>query len=154
MGEVQALLNLQVGQRVKVKGNVDEQGNFNALEVKVKPGDVDAVMEGRLQGVDVESNTIRLLGRDITLGPDTVIRSADRRDLDLADLKVGEIVKLKGTYSPESGFEVEKVKVQEPKGYYVEELQGYITAMDAESDVIEVVGMTVKLSTRTEVEGY
>ncbi len=154
MGDVQALLNLQVGQRVKVKGHSDEQGHFNALEVKVKPGEVDAVMEGRLQAVEPEQNRIRLLNRDITLSPTTIVRSADRQDLELSQLKVGEIVKLKGTYSPETGFVVEKVKVQEPKGYYVEELQGYITSLDAEHDVLEVVGMAVKLSARTEVEGY
>lgn len=38
MADVLGLTHLKVGQRVKIKGNPNENGDFVALEVNVKPG--------------------------------------------------------------------------------------------------------------------
>ena len=143
---------LQVGQWVKVKGS-PENGSFAAHEVKVKPVGENSVMEGKIQGVDAGADSIKMMNTDISLGDGVDFKNADRETINIADLQVGEIAKIKGTFN-ESGFAISKVKLQEPKGVDLEELQGFIDSVDAEATTIRVVGMAVKVVDETEIEGF
>lgn len=154
MEAIVGLSELKVGQRVKVKGRHDSSGDFNAMEVKVKPSDDNASVEGKIQAVNPANNTITLLNREFEIGGDAEIKDLLRNSIQLQELKEGDFVKLKGEYSPENGFHVAKVKMQQFTGFEVDELQGFINGVDGENQALDILGFTVKLDKNTEVEGF
>lgn len=146
--------NLKVGQRLKVKGKPAEGNNFAALGIGIKAGDDECTLEGKIQSLDAASNTLRLMNRDFKLNGGVEIRNVQRQPITLQNLKVGDIVKLKGSFAPANGFAPVKVKAQEPKGFNIEELQGKIDNIDAAGKTLEVLGFTVTVSDKTEIEGF
>jgi len=146
--------NLKVGQRVKVKGKPVEGNSFSALEVSIKPGDEDCALEGKIQSLDPAKNSLRLLNRDFMVNGGVDIRNVQRQPIALQNLKAGDIVKLKGPYSESKGFAPVKVKMQESKGFNIEELQGKINQIDAGAKTLDVLGFTIVVNDKTEIEGF
>ena len=153
MAAVQGLTHLRIGQRVKVKGNPGTNGEFKAMEIKVKPGEDEAVMEGKIQAVDPEKRTIKVINREIHLGEHVELKDVLRQPIGFEALKVGDIIKLKGTYSDTEGFKPLKAKLQLFKGYDIQELQGTISDIDADANTMKVVGYRVVIEPSTEIEG-
>lgn len=153
MSQIVGFEELKIGQRVKVKGQAAEGGKFMALGIIVKPEEDDVSLEGKLQGVNVENNTLRIMHRDFKLGNGAQIKSLARQDVGLQDLKTGDVIKIKGKYAPATGFTPLKIKVQEPKGFAIDELQGAITKIDRETTSIEVIGLAIALNEKTEIDG-
>ena len=145
---------LKPGQHVKVKGKPAEGGRFAALEVSLKPPDNEAVLEGKIQAVDAQASTLRMMNRDYVLPNGIEIKSAQRESITLKNLKAGEIAKLKGTFSSAKGFVPAKVKMQESKGFSIDELQGDIVNVDPSSKTLELLGFSVAVSEKTEIEGF
>lgn len=143
--------NLKVGQRVKVKGKPGNNGDFEALEVEIKPPDDSASLEGRIQNLDGQKKVLRLMNRDFVVANGCEIKSAQRQTINLSALHVGDIVKLKGSYTPDQGFKPVKVKVQEPKGFGIEELQGSIDNIDVEKRTLGILGFAVMATDKTEI---
>ncbi|MDQ7053603.1 MAG: DUF5666 domain-containing protein [candidate division KSB1 bacterium] len=154
MAEVLGLTQLKVGQRVKIKGNPGANGDFRALEVNVKPGEDPAVMEGKIQAVDPENRTIRIMNREIKLGENVEIKNIHRQPISFEDLQEGDLIKLKGGYSESEGFVPKKAKLQIFKGFDIEELQGYINRIDAHTGVLDVLGFQVVVDSDAEIEGF
>ncbi|MCG3119076.1 MAG: hypothetical protein ALAOOOJD_01404 [bacterium] len=146
--------NLKVGQRVKVKGKPADGNNFSALEVSIKPGDEECALEGKIQSLEVEKNSMRLMNRDFVLNGSVEIKNVQRQPITLKNLKAGDLVKLKGPFSEATGFAPVKVKMQESKGFNIEELQGGITKIDAATKTLEVLGFTIIVNDKTEIEGF
>jgi len=146
--------NLKMGQRVKVKGKPAEGNNFSALEISIKPGDEEAALEGKIQSLDPEKNTLRLMNRDFALNGSVEIKNVQRQPIALKNLKPGDIVKLKGPYSASSGFTPAKVKMQESKGFNIEELQGGINKIDSAQKTLDILGFTVMVNDKTEIAGF
>lgn len=147
--------NLQVGQRVKVKGNPGKENRFVALEISLKPGDDNVALEGKIQALEAQKNSLRLMNRDYVLSAGVELKGIQRQSLALKDFKVGQLVKIKGTYhAGNGGFTPTKVKLQESKGFNVEELQGDIEKIDAASRSFDVLGFTVVVGDKTEMEGF
>lgn len=146
--------NLKVGQRLKVKGKPAEGNNFAALGISIKAGDDECTLEGKIQSLDAASNSLRLLNRDFKLNGGVEIKNVQRQPITLQNLKAGDFVKMKGPYAQTSGFAPVKIKAQEPKGFNVEELQGKIDKIDAAGKTLEVLGFTVSVSDKTEIEGF
>lgn len=145
--------SLKVGQRVKVKGRPDAQGNFQAVEINVKPPDENIALEGKVQAVDPAKNLLRLLNRDFILPNGIELKNIQRQSIALRDIKAGDLVKLKGAYhAGNGGFAPAKVKMQENKGFSVEELQGNIEAINAETNSLQVLGFNVVTSAKTKTE--
>jgi hypothetical protein len=144
---------LKEGQWVKVKG-MSENGNFVAHEVKIRPAGEQSVMEGKLQNVNADENAVSLMDVNLSLGKDIVIKNAAREAIELSALNAGEIIKAKGEYSAENGFQPVKLKLQEPKGVDYNELQGFINALENESKTIDVLGLKVAVNDNTEIEGF
>ena len=154
MFEFMGFKELQVGQRLKVKGNPAADGKFVALEITVKPPSDKTEIEGVIQQVNVPTRTIQMLNREFTLPSDVSIKDLDRNFVSLEVLKPGDIVKLKGNYAPEQGFIPEKVKMKENVGFVVEELQGTIDKIDYANRTLEMAGFTVVVTEKTEIEGF
>ncbi len=154
MGEIIGFNTLKVGQRVKVKGKPEKSDSFLALEVSIKPADENVTIEGKVQNIDSQKNALHLLNRDFALFNGVEIRNVQRQNIALKDLKVGDVVKLKGTFSAAAGFRPAKVKLQESKGFSLEELQGDISQIDAANKTLQILGFTVMVNEKTEVEGF
>jgi hypothetical protein len=154
MGEIIGFNTLKVGQRVKVKGKADKSSNFLALEISVKPPDENVAIEGKVQSIDPQKNVLQLLNRDFVLSNGVEIRNVQRQNIALKDLKAGEVVKLKGTFSAAAGFQVVRVKMQESKGFSIEELQGEVSAIDPANKTLHVLGIPVVVNEKTEIEGF
>ncbi|MDZ7364016.1 MAG: DUF5666 domain-containing protein [candidate division KSB1 bacterium] len=154
MGEIIGFNTLKIGQRVKVKGKADKSGNFLALEVSVKPPDEQVAIEGKVQSLDLQKNTLHVLNREFALTNGVEIKNVQRQSIALKDLKVGDVVKLKGTFAAAEGFRPLKVKLQESKGFSIEELQGDITQIDPATKTLHVLGIPVVASEKTEIEGF
>lgn len=153
MSQIVGFNELKIGQRVKVKGQASEGGKFMALSIIVKPEEDDVSLEGKLQGVNVERNTVRVLHRDFAVGAGAMIKNLARQDVGVKDLKAGDVIKIKGKFAPATGFVPLKIKVQEPKGFAIDELQGAINAIDREADTLAVIGVTISLNEKTEIDG-
>lgn len=153
MNESMGWGSLKVGQRVKVKGRPDAQGNFQAVEINVKPADENVALEGKVQAVDAAKNLLRLMNRDFILPQDIELKNIQRQSIALSAIKAGDLVKLKGAYhAGNGGFVPSKVKMQENKGFSVEELQGDIESINAGDRSLQVLGFNVVTSAKTKTE--
>ncbi len=152
MSQIVGFNELKIGQRVKVKGQAAE-GKFMALAIVVKSDEEDVSLEGKLQGVEAERNIIRVMHRDFTVSGNALIKNLARQDVGLKDLKVGDVIKVKGKFTPATGFVPVKIKVQEPKGFAIDELQGPINKIDRDTNLVEVVGIAIALNEKTEIDG-
>jgi len=154
MEQIIGFNDLKVGQRVKVKGKSNEAGSFVALEISVKAPADHAEIEGLLQGIDQQKNTLRIMNREITVPSTVTIKTLQLNNSGLSGLKIGDMVKLKGKYSAAGGFALEQIKVKETFGFNVEELQGAINQADREMKTLDVVGFTVLVNAKTTIEGF
>jgi hypothetical protein len=141
--------DLKVGHRVKVKGKPGENGAFVALKISVKEPEDEAAIEGLIRSVDDQKNTLRVLTREFVLTNGIEIKGSNHNFIGVNDLKIGDRVKLKGRYSPLTGFVPEKIKLQESADFQMEELQGDIDKVDREKNTLEVIGFTVKANEET-----
>ncbi len=153
MSQIVGFDELKIGQRVKVKGQAAEGGKFTALAIVVKPEEEDVSLEGKLQGVEAQRNTLRIMHRDFAVSGNALIKNLARQDVGLKDLKTGDVVKVKGKFAPATGFVPLKIKVQEPKGFAIDELQGAINKIDRATNTIEVLGIAIALNEKTEIDG-
>lgn len=153
MSQIVGFNELKIGQRVKVKGQALEGGKFTALEIVVKPDEEDVSFEGKLQSVELQTRTMRVMQRDFSVQSGVLIKNLARQDVGLDGLKVGDVIKVKGNYSPVRGFVPLKIKVQEPRGFAIDELQGAINKIDREANTIEVTGVAIALNEKTEIDG-
>lgn len=144
---------LKQGQWVKVKG-MTENGDFVAHKIKIRPAAEQSIMEGKLQDISTADNSVTLLNVSLPVSSDIDIKNAERQFVALENLKVGEIIKVKGNYSAENGFKPEKLKLQESKGIDYNELQGFIDSLDEIAKTLNVVGVNVGLHDKTEIEGF
>ncbi len=153
MGQIIGFKDLKVGQRIKIKGQTSAEGKLTAVEINVKPEDLEMCIESKVQAVETAKDTLRLLNRDFSIGSNVVIKNLPRQTVALKDLQAGDVIKMKGVYSAAKGFAVEKIKVQEPRGFRIDELQGMIDKVDREAGAIEVLGYAVTVNEKTEIEG-
>src|SRR5438093_9592467 len=93
------LKDIQVGQRVKVKGSSKKSGTFEALEVELKPAKDHQTIEGLLQGVDAEGRALSIMGQHVILPDEIVVTTLGGERAGLSDLKAKSVVKLVGQYS-------------------------------------------------------
>ncbi len=145
---------LKVGQRVKVKGNPLENGTFMAGEISIKNYADQAKIEGALQRLDHQKNTLRIFNRDFALPSDIQVKGLQHNLIDLKELKAGDAVKLKGTYSASNGLMPEKIILKETMGFNVDELHGAIDRIDRTQKTLDVTGFTVVVNEKTTIEGF
>ena len=144
---------LKVGLRIKVKGTPGEGRTFHALEIAMKESKDQAEVEGVIQAVDPATRRLRVVNLDFELPGDAVVKDLMKAEIGVADLSVGDIVKVKGDYHPSTGFLPAKVKMKEGMGFSIEEIQGVIDSVDAQNHCFEIVGLTVVVTEKTSIEG-
>lgn len=145
---------LKVGQRLKVKGTPAADGkSFTALEIALKEQKDQAEIEGLVQGVDPSTSTLRIANMDIVIPTDAVVKNTSKMEIDLGDLREGDVVKVKGPYHASSKFVPEKVKMKESMGFNIEELQGTIDQVDEATHTFAMIGVQVVVTEKTSIEG-
>ena len=110
-----------VGMKIKVKGDVDANGNLVAEKVIFKPSG-DLRLAGRISATDVATNTVTIFGVAITLDRSTMVND-DRDDDELAtgeenvkykfgvdDLAVDDWVKIKAYTNKAGGLTATKME--------------------------------------------
>jgi hypothetical protein len=140
--------DLQVGQMVKVKV-IPGDGVWVAQEISVEAPVDRAEIEGFIQSLGHPPNLLRLLHREFALPDSIAVKDLQRHPTNLKNLKVGDRVKLTGTYAAPAGFVPEKIKVQAATDSGLEELRGAISKLDRETKTLEVVGFTVAVNEDT-----
>jgi hypothetical protein len=143
--------DLKVGQRLKVKGELGDDGVFVALEINIKAQEEETAIDGLIQRIDHQKNTVRLLNREFVLPDGIAIKDLQRHSIGLQDLKAGDRVKLKGKYSKSERFVPEKIKIQETTDFDLAELQGSINKIDLEMKILDVLGFTVMVNENTSI---
>ena len=144
---------LKVGQRLKVKGTPgSDGGTFAALEIAAKEQKDQAEIEGLVQSVDSAGRTLRVVNMSFDIPAGTVIKDVSKMEIELGNIKEGDVVKVKGHYDPSTRFVTEKVKMKESMGFNIEELQGNIDAIDPDSHTIEMIGVKVIVTEKTSIE--
>ncbi|GEM_PF-4909944 len=141
--------DLQVGRTVKVKGKPGENGSFQALEINVQKPSELAVIEGLIQDIDHEKNTLTLANRAFALPNGITAEDMRRTGIALQDLKPGTRAKLKGRYAAPIGFVPVKIKKKKIKGFNLEELQHTIDTIDRENHTFDLLGFKVRVDERT-----
>jgi hypothetical protein len=145
---------LKVGQRIKVKGRPSEDSTFVAWEISIKNRADQAKIEGVLQCLDHQKNTLRIFNRDFALPSDIQVKGLQHNLIGLNELKTGEVVKLKGKYSASNGLMPEKIILKETMGFNVDELHGDIDKIDRKQKTLEVTGFTIVVNEKTAIEGF
>lgn len=154
MSEFIGFDSLNVGQKVKMKGKPSTNNTFVAIEITLKESDGWAKIEGAIQGVDLQKNTLRLFDQDFALPSGIVVRDVQRNFIGLENLKAGSMVKFKGKYSASTGWLPVKINMKEIMGFAVEELHGRIDRIDGKMKTLEVAGFTVLVNKKTVIEGF
>jgi len=140
---------LKVGQRLKVKGKLSEDGVFAAQKISPEAPADDSEIEGLIQSIDHQKNILCLLNREFVLPDNIAVKGLQGDIIGLKDLKAGDAVKLKGKFSESKGFVAAKIKMQETNGFDCEELQGNINKIDWEKKILDVIGFTVMVNQKT-----
>ncbi|MGH7496920.1 MAG: DUF5666 domain-containing protein [bacterium] len=153
MEEIIGFNNLNIGQRIKVRGLQGSEGIFNALQIEIKPHRHQSTIIGLLQNIDLRRNTLRVFDRKITVPDTTVITDVNGRLMGMVDLKPSSRLKLKGNYSELEGFMLERIEVTDGLGFNIDKLEGVIDHLDAASKTLSVLGFTVQLSGKTMIAG-
>ncbi len=154
MEKVIGFNDLEVGKRVKAKGKPGESGTFLALEIATKTPSDQAEIEGLIQSINHQQNTLHILNREIAVPNSIEVKDVNSNSVGFKNLKAGNMVKLKGKYSEAKGFVVEKIKIKETMGFTIEELQGNIDKIDREKKTLQVVGFTVVVNEKTTIEWF
>jgi hypothetical protein len=143
---------LKVGQRVRVKGKLEGDGTFRALEITMQPPEEEATMTSVIQNVNYDQPSISLLGRELPVPANMIIKDLDHNQVGLKELKAKTLVTVKGKYAPERGFMPFQIRMKETLGVNVDKMKGVIEAIDHEKKTLRVLGFTVTASPKTIVE--
>jgi thiol-disulfide isomerase/thioredoxin len=141
--------NLETGMRVKVKGRLEADGSFVALEVRIRPPAVKAKIKAAIEYADPDLALVRVLRRDIALSSLCQITDRSARPFSARELAAGDVVRLAGTYSAEEGFVARSVRVS--RSGDMEELVGNIESLDRDRRSFDVLGFSVLLTDNTKL---
>ncbi len=143
---------LKVGQRVRVKGKLEGDGTFRALEITMQPPEEAATITSVVQNVNYDKPAINLLGREFPVPASIIVKDLDHNQVSLNDLKAQTLVTVKGKYAPERGFMPFQIRMKETLGVNMDKMKGTIEAIDHEKKTLRVLGFTVTASSKTIVE--
>ncbi|MDB6088027.1 MAG: hypothetical protein JWN85_811 [Gammaproteobacteria bacterium] len=145
------------GSSLGVNVEVDVQGMFNAAgvllaqKVEIRPNSA-SLLRGLVDSVTVATNTLSVLGVNVTTGGSTAFEDKSRQHLrpfGLADLRVGDYVEVHGRENPPGTLEAGTFERDnaENRSY----LQGVV--LNAAEPNLTVLGVTVVTTAQTHFAG-
>jgi len=141
--------DLRIGQHVKIIGKFNPAMGFVAVEITLEPQLGDAEIMCAIGKVDLERRRMAVFDREIPLLHTHEVKDLDHRLVDLAELKSGQMVKLKGVYVERQGFLLKKIRMKETMEFNIEELRGVIDKIDPMSRHLWVNGFSVVATDKT-----
>jgi hypothetical protein len=146
--------DIAVGTRAEVEGRLDGEGRVLAREVELDraPTGVDE-LEGRIDAVDASGRRLRVAGVEVALEEAALVTDDDGGALALGDVRVGHKADLKGAFA-DGVFRARELEVEPPQPGEEDEveLKGTIAEANSAFDVFRLLGLTVKVTSETEVE--
>jgi len=143
---------LKVGQRVKLKGKIDEAGTFTAFEVSVRTHVENSSIVGLIKEIDYQNRVIKVLNHSLKIPENIEFVDTIHSDLDFNHLKKDTMVKIKINYTPPNHLEPLLIKIRETLGFNIDKLKGEIETIDAENQRFRVNGFDIKLNPKTVIE--
>jgi len=147
------------GMKIKVKGDVDVDGNLVAEKIIFKPSG-DLKLKGKITATDIVANTVTVFGISIKLDNSTLVKD-DRDDDDLGidsknvkykfgvdDLAVGNWIKIKAYTSQNDGLVATKLERETFEEGDKDKLEGKLTivaATDTTAATYTIEGIPVNL---------
>ena len=144
--------DLKIGMRVNIEGRYtgDHQLQASQMEIKID-GDFDE-MEGRIGSVDAGQANLNMFGVSFEITPETRIVDLAKQTISLAGLEPGARIKVKGTMTGEHSYRPEKIKVKTENPDSMDELEGRIESINAESRTLQVMGFKIHVGEDVEIE--
>jgi lauroyl/myristoyl acyltransferase len=145
------IAELRVGDRVKVKGRLGEDGIFVALAVKIRPAasGTRTRLRGAIERVDERSKVIRVLDRDIPVPAACRVADHTGKRISLGDVAVGRMLELTGTSPAQGRFVPSRIRLW-PDDW--DALEGTVQSVDANGRTFQVLGFTVATTEATKVK--
>jgi hypothetical protein len=144
--------DLQIGMRVNVEGEYQPDGTLRARQISIKDDGEEDEIAARIEAVDAESGTLRLLGLTLRLGGGVEIKDVDKAPLGIEALSPGMRVKTKGHALGDGSFEPLKLKLRQAAPDDMDEIEGDITHLDPDSKALTVLGFRILCDADVEIE--
>lgn len=149
MAHIIWLKNLQVGQRLRAKGIPGGGDTFLAFEIRPEDPADTAIVQGFVQSIDHQGNTLRILDRELVLPGSIEVKDSQDDAADWKALKAADKVTLWGKYSEPEGFIPVSIEINESMAFGIEELRGNISGIDRENRILQVNGFAVVVNEKT-----
>lgn len=130
--------DLSVGQRVTVKGRVDNNGNHSADVV-----DFEAELRGSVTAINTVANTFTALGQTVHVDQTTIYVGV----ANLAALAVGDFLEVSGNRNADNSLQATFVKKEAPESNV--QLRGPIAALDTAAKRFNIGPQVVDYATAT-----
>ncbi len=145
------LADLQVGLLVEVEARQRDDGTYLALEIKIRKVFHPVVeVEGPIEALT--DSTITVAGQIFRVRPGAQVLGPGGQVVSLADLQVGQKVKVRGVVHPDGTYWAVRIRVKEDQQDDTIEVEGTIEALGPDSLV--VAGVTVFVDANTQILAY
>ena len=140
--------------RIEVEGRFDIEGVIVADEIEFRTRD-DARIDARVDAVDASAGTLTVLGIEVSTGPLT--RFEDKLDgagegpLNLADINVGDYVRIIGGESPAGSNAVAATRLERDDDEGDVSLRGAVDSIA--EPTLAILGVTIETGAGTEFRG-
>ncbi|MFQ5627327.1 MAG: hypothetical protein ACE5I1_01095 [bacterium] len=134
---------------MKIAGKTTANGGFLAVEIVLEPAETSPKLEGEIQEINQVSRKIRTFNRELTIENSIEIKDLHENIVDLSDVKVGSILKIKGKYVNGHGFVPKKIKIKQGREFNIEETQGFLESIDLQKQSLDINGITVFVNKKT-----
>lgn len=143
---------LTVGSHVSVEGRVAGTGVIVATELEVESGGGEAAIEGPVQTVDAEGGTLVVYGITVRLSESTLLEAVDGGTWSVTAIQPGMRIETEGTLDDDGALRATAVeqKNSDRASATLIEIEGPVASVEA--DAFVVLGITVKVTSRTEIE--
>jgi len=137
--------DLKIGQRVEVRADRQANGTLLATRVKLEDLQDDEVeLTGAIEALT--RNTLVVLEKTFTVGPNTVVLDNNNLPIKFTDLRIGEIVEVRADRQADGTLLATRLKREDLPNDEVE-LTGRISALDNNSLVVLGLKFAVNAST-------
>lgn len=145
--------DVTAGVRAEVEGSV-AAGSLVARELEIKRAKTgDDQVEGALEAVDPGQRSLRVAGVRVALDPAATVSDDGGRSLELGQLEPGQHASVDGRFA-DGVLRARSVELSETKAEEAEdvELEGTVADVDRAQGTFRLLGVTVRVTPRTEVE--
>jgi hypothetical protein len=143
--------DLKLGQVVKAEGQPAGTRAMLAREIQIQPGLEPDKLKGRIDAISARDNSVIVLGVKLVAPPGTLILDAHGRDILFSALRKGWAVKATGQLQEDGSLQATEIKVLPALAADDAEVRGRIQALDAAGRRLTVMGLTIRVTTATQI---